>query len=68
MQDARRYRTDRRRARITALRAGYAARRPARRVNRTDINWTSGCISVDNDSIVELDHLMPLDSLVIIKP
>jgi hypothetical protein len=38
------------------------------RFNRTDINWTSGCISVDNDSIVELDHLLPLDTLVIIKP
>ncbi len=38
------------------------------RFNRTDINWTAGCISVDNDAIVELDHILPVDTLVIIKP
>ena len=38
------------------------------RFNRDDINWTRGCISVDNDAIVELDHLIPIDTLVIIKP
>ena len=38
------------------------------RFNRDDINWTRGCISVDNDAIVELDHLVPIDTLVIIKP
>ena len=38
------------------------------RFNRDDINWTRGCVSVDNDAIVELDHLLPIDTLVIIKP
>lgn len=38
------------------------------RFNRDDINWTSGCVSVDNDAIVELYHLLPVDTLVIIKP
>ena len=38
------------------------------RFNRDDINWTRGCISVDNDAISELDHLLPIDTLVIIKP
>ena len=36
--------------------------------NRTEINWTRGCISVDNDAIVELYHFVPVDTLVIIKP
>jgi len=38
------------------------------RFNRDDINWTRGCISVDNDAIVELYHFVPVDTLVIIKP
>lgn len=38
------------------------------RFNRDEINWTRGCISVDNDAIVELYHLVPIDTLVIIKP
>ncbi len=38
------------------------------RFNRDEINWTRGCISVDNDAIVELYHLLPVDTLVIIKP
>ena len=38
------------------------------RFNRTDINWTQGCISLDNDAIAEIDRLLPIDTLVIIKP
>jgi hypothetical protein len=36
--------------------------------NRTRINWTLGCISLDNDAIDELDQLLPVGTLVIIKP
>jgi murein L,D-transpeptidase YafK len=36
--------------------------------NRTRINWTLGCISLDNDAIEELDQLLPVGTLVIIKP
>jgi len=35
--------------------------------NRTRINWTLGCISVDNDAIEELDRVLPIGTLVIIK-
>jgi L,D-peptidoglycan transpeptidase YkuD (ErfK/YbiS/YcfS/YnhG family) len=37
-------------------------------LNRTDVNWTTGCISVDNDAILELDTLLPRETLVLIKP
>jgi len=32
------------------------------------INWTSGCISVDNAAIDDLDTILPLGTLVIIRP
>jgi lipoprotein-anchoring transpeptidase ErfK/SrfK len=35
--------------------------------NRVRINWTLGCISVDNDTIEELDRVLPVGTLVIIK-
>jgi hypothetical protein len=36
-------------------------------LNRMDVNWTTGCISVDNNDIIELDMLLPLKTLVVIK-
>ncbi len=38
------------------------------RFNRLHVNWTLGCISVDNDSIEELEQILPVGTLVIIKP
>jgi len=38
------------------------------RFNRTRLNWTLGCISVDNDAIDELDRILPVGTMVIIKP
>jgi len=38
------------------------------RFNRLHINWTLGCISVDNDAIEELQRILPVGTLVIIKP
>ena len=38
------------------------------RFNRLHVNWTLGCISVDNDSIEELERILPVGTLVIIKP
>lgn len=38
------------------------------RFNRLRVNWTLGCISVDNDSIEELERILPIGTLVIIKP
>lgn len=37
-------------------------------LNRSDINWTTGCISVDDDAILELDRLLPIGTIVVIKP
>jgi lipoprotein-anchoring transpeptidase ErfK/SrfK len=37
------------------------------RFNRQGINWTSGCISVDNDAILDLEKILPLGTVVIIK-
>ena len=37
-------------------------------LNTGNVNWTTGCISVDNDAIDELDALLPVGTLVIIKP
>jgi lipoprotein-anchoring transpeptidase ErfK/SrfK len=36
-------------------------------LNEADINWTTGCISVDNWAISELAALLPVGTLVIIK-
>jgi hypothetical protein len=37
-------------------------------LNVADIDWTTGCISVDNTDIRELAHLLPVGTLVVIKP
>jgi murein L,D-transpeptidase YafK len=37
-------------------------------LNAGDINWTTGCVSVSNGAIDELDALLPIGTLVIIKP
>jgi hypothetical protein len=38
------------------------------RFNRLHVNWTLGCISVDNDADQELERILPVGTLVIIKP
>jgi L,D-transpeptidase-like protein len=37
-------------------------------LNRSNIDWTTGCISVDNDAVFELDRLLPIGTIVVIKP
>jgi murein L,D-transpeptidase YafK len=37
-------------------------------LNVADVNWTTGCISVDNSDIRELARLLPVGTLVIINP
>lgn len=37
-------------------------------LNLGDVNWTTGCISVDNSDISELERLLPIGTLVVIKP
>lgn len=37
-------------------------------LNQGLINWTTGCISVSNSSIDELHRLLPIGTVVIIKP
>jgi murein L,D-transpeptidase YafK len=37
-------------------------------LNVADIDWTTGCISVDNTDIRELARLLPIGTLVIINP
>ncbi|MBF6569478.1 MAG: L,D-transpeptidase [Candidatus Binataceae bacterium] len=37
-------------------------------LNAGNVNWTTGCISVDNASIDELAALLPVGTLVVIKP
>jgi L,D-transpeptidase catalytic domain len=37
-------------------------------LNRGNVNWTTGCISVDNDSILQLEKMLPVGTIVIIKP
>jgi murein L,D-transpeptidase YafK len=37
-------------------------------LNSGDINWTTGCISVSNAAIDELNALLPVGTIVIIKP
>jgi L,D-transpeptidase catalytic domain len=37
-------------------------------LNSGDINWTTGCVSVGNTAIDELDTLLPIGTLVLIKP
>ncbi|MDO8433253.1 MAG: L,D-transpeptidase [Candidatus Binatus sp.] len=37
-------------------------------LNKGNVNWTTGCISVENQIIVELNKLLPVGTVVIIKP
>jgi murein L,D-transpeptidase YafK len=37
-------------------------------LNAGQINWTTGCISVDNKDIEDLERLLPVGTVVIIKP
>jgi lipoprotein-anchoring transpeptidase ErfK/SrfK len=37
-------------------------------LNKEDVNWTTGCISVDNSSIEDLYRLLPVGTVVIINP
>src|SRR6266849_3321530 len=37
-------------------------------LNIGNVNWTTGCISIDNGDIVELARLLPMGTLVVIKP
>ncbi len=37
-------------------------------LNVGNIDWTTGCISIDNEDISELARLLPIGTLVIIKP
>ncbi len=37
-------------------------------LNHDGIDWTTGCISVDNDAIMELDRLVPRGTIVVIEP
>ena len=37
-------------------------------ISADGVNWTTGCISVDNLNIVELYKLLPVGTVVIIKP
>lgn len=37
-------------------------------LNVGDVNWTTGCISIDNQDIEELAQLLPIGTVVIIKP
>jgi len=36
-------------------------------LNTGNVNWTTGCISVDNGAIEELEALLPVGTLVVIK-
>jgi hypothetical protein len=38
------------------------------RFNRLDVDWTLGCISVDNGAIDTLDRILPVGTVVIINP
>ncbi len=37
-------------------------------LNEGNVNWTTGCISVDNGAIDELEALLPVGTLVVIEP
>jgi len=37
-------------------------------LNSGDVNWTTGCISLDNRDIAELHRLLPIGTVVIINP
>jgi L,D-transpeptidase catalytic domain len=37
-------------------------------LNLGNVDWTTGCISVDNEAISEMAALLPIGTLVVIKP
>lgn len=37
-------------------------------LNAGDINWTTGCISIDNRDVAELHRILPIGTVVIINP
>jgi L,D-peptidoglycan transpeptidase YkuD (ErfK/YbiS/YcfS/YnhG family) len=37
-------------------------------LNLEDVNWTLGCISLDNNDIAEMARLLPVGTLVVINP
>ncbi|MHB8381924.1 MAG: L,D-transpeptidase family protein [Candidatus Binataceae bacterium] len=37
-------------------------------LNSGDINWTTGCISLDNPDVAQLHRLLPIGTVVIINP
>ena len=37
-------------------------------LNSGNVDWTTGCISVDNDAVFKLYELLPLGTIVVIKP
>jgi lipoprotein-anchoring transpeptidase ErfK/SrfK len=37
-------------------------------LNRGNVNWTTGCISVDDEDVEELKRILPNGTVVIIKP
>jgi L,D-transpeptidase catalytic domain len=37
-------------------------------LNAGDINWTTGCISVDNRDVAQLHRMLPIGTVVIINP
>jgi lipoprotein-anchoring transpeptidase ErfK/SrfK len=37
-------------------------------LNLGDVNWTLGCISLNNDDIAEMARLLPVGTLVVINP
>ncbi len=37
-------------------------------LNAGNINWTTGCISLNNGDIIELNRLLPVGTVVLIKP
>ena len=41
---------------------------PTTGAERGDVNWTTGCISVDDEDVEELKRLLPDGTVVIIKP
>lgn len=37
-------------------------------LNAGDINWTTGCISIDNRDVAQLHRMLPIGTVVIINP
>jgi murein L,D-transpeptidase YafK len=37
-------------------------------LNVGNVDWTTGCISIDNEAVTQLARLLPIGTLVVIKP